>query len=167
MKQVAQLNNEGYFVGMTTADESPLEPGVYLMPAGTVDASEPTIPAGKRAKWTGNDWVLEDIPPEKPIQPYPSWTYDEVNNEWFAPETKPDDDARWDEETLAWIPGPEVKATQVRLQRDQLLNETDWTQVADAPVDSTVYSTYRQALRDIPQQSGFPTDITWPTNPSE
>ena len=59
----------------------------------------------------------------------------------------------------------EKLATEVRAQRDQLLTDSDWTQMPDAPVDQAAWATYRQALRDIPQQAGFPTDITWPTKP--
>jgi hypothetical protein len=70
MKQVIQLDAEGYFVGLTTADESPLEPGVFLIPAGAIDAPAPTIPEGQRAKWNGA-WVFEDIPqPEPEPEPY-------------------------------------------------------------------------------------------------
>lgn len=61
MKTVVQLDSDGYFVGTTTADESPKEPGVYLMPAGTVDTEAPTVPEGQKAKWN-NGWVFEDIP---------------------------------------------------------------------------------------------------------
>ena len=45
------------------------------------------------------------------------------------------------------------------------LAETDWTQVIDAPVDQAAWATYRQALRDIPDQAGFPTEVNWPTAP--
>lgn len=54
----------------------------------------------------------------------------------------------------------------VRAQRDALLTASDWTQVADAPVDTAAWATYRQALRDIPAQSGFPDNITWPQEPT-
>ena len=56
-------------------------------------------------------------------------------------------------------------AANARNQRDTLLTQTDWTQVADAPVDKAAWATYRQALRDVPQQIGFPTTITWPVKP--
>lgn len=56
-------------------------------------------------------------------------------------------------------------AEQIRAERDALLVASDWTQVADAPVDQQAWATYRQALRDIPQQPGFPTDVIWPTKP--
>jgi hypothetical protein len=71
MKQVIQLDAEGYFVGFTVADLSPLEPGVYLLPAGAMDAPVPTVPEGQRAKWNGA-WVFEDIPqPEPESEPEP------------------------------------------------------------------------------------------------
>ena len=57
------------------------------------------------------------------------------------------------------------QAKPVRESRNTKLSECDWTQVADAPVDKTVWATYRQALRDITTQSGFPWEITWPVAP--
>lgn len=59
----------------------------------------------------------------------------------------------------------ESLAAKVRAERDRKLAETDWTQVADSPVDSTVWSVYRQSLRDIPSQEGFPQEVTWPDQP--
>ena len=56
-------------------------------------------------------------------------------------------------------------AANARNQRDTLLTQTDWTQVADAPVDKAAWAAYRQALRDVPQQAGFPVTITWPEKP--
>lgn len=56
-------------------------------------------------------------------------------------------------------------AASARSQRDTLLTQTDWTQVADAPVDKAAWAAYRQALRDVPQQAGFPVTITWPEKP--
>lgn len=53
----------------------------------------------------------------------------------------------------------------VRSQRNALLSESDWTQVPDAPVDQAAWKTYRQALRDITSQQGFPYEVTWPTKP--
>ena len=57
------------------------------------------------------------------------------------------------------------QAKSVRASRDEKLKGCDWTQVADAPVDKTVWATYRQALRDVTAQSGFPWTITWPDAP--
>jgi hypothetical protein len=57
------------------------------------------------------------------------------------------------------------QAAQMRSERTRKLSECDWTQVADAPVDKAVWATYRQALRDITTQAGFPWDIQWPSEP--
>lgn len=54
---------------------------------------------------------------------------------------------------------------QARATRDALLKSCDWTQVSDAPVDKAAWQAYRQALRDVPDQSGFPTQIEWPEKP--
>lgn len=56
-------------------------------------------------------------------------------------------------------------AAQVRQERGVKLATSDWTQVADAPVDKAAWATYRQALRDIATQVGFPLAIVWPTQP--
>jgi len=58
-----------------------------------------------------------------------------------------------------------MKAEKVRQQRGRLLKASDWTQVADAPVDQAAWADYRQALRDIPQQEGFPENVVWPEKP--
>ena len=58
-----------------------------------------------------------------------------------------------------------VYSQQVREKRNKLLADSDWTQVADAPVDQTAWATYRQALRDITEQDGFPNEVTWPVEP--
>ncbi len=57
------------------------------------------------------------------------------------------------------------QAKSVRATRDAKLAECDWTQVADAPVDKAVWATYRQALRDITAQEGFPWTVTYPEQP--
>ena len=57
------------------------------------------------------------------------------------------------------------QAKAVRTQRGEKLKDSDWTQVADAPVDQAAWATYRQALRDISTQEGFPWTINWPEQP--
>lgn len=58
-----------------------------------------------------------------------------------------------------------VYSQQVRTKRNKLLAESDWTQVADAPVDKAAWATYRQALRDITEQDGFPLSVIYPEAP--
>ena len=57
------------------------------------------------------------------------------------------------------------KETEVRQQRNQLLNACDWTQLPDAPVNADEWIVYRQALRDITTQVNFPWNIVWPDIP--
>lgn len=65
-------------------------------------------------------------------------------------------------------PPPPTKdevAAQVRSHRDALLSSSDWTQMQDAPVDRAAWAEYRQALRDVTDQEGFPENVTWPEPP--
>ena len=57
------------------------------------------------------------------------------------------------------------QATNVRTSRTEMLKDCDWTQIADSTADKTAWATYRQALRDVPLQAGFPWTITWPETP--
>jgi hypothetical protein len=134
MKQVCQLDDEGYFVGMTTADESPLEPGVYLIPRGALDVAPPLPVEGKMVRWDG-EWVYEDIP-QPPLPPEP--TFEEILENAY-------------------------------LRRRVELQDSDWTQAVDNPMSDErkqEWAVYRQALRDVPQQEGFPDNISWPTKPT-
>ena len=61
-----------------------------------------------------------------------------------------------------------IQASSARAQRDKLLAATDWAVLPDSPLDEsskTSLKTYRQALRDVPQQEGFPNNISWPNMP--
>lgn len=62
-------------------------------------------------------------------------------------------------------PSFEKAAEDARAQRNRMLSASDWTQLTDAPVDSLAWANYRQALRDVPQQAGFPFSVTWPVAP--
>jgi len=57
------------------------------------------------------------------------------------------------------------QAKSVRNSRNTKLTDCDWTQIADSTADKTAWATYRQALRDVPSQAGFPWTVTWPTQP--
>jgi hypothetical protein len=101
---------------------------------------------------------------------------EEINGQWFTkwnlgPSFFDTEDAEGNVTTAAENEAA-YKATKdaeqaksVRSQRGDKLKDSDWTQVADAPVDKEAWATYRQSLRDVTQQSGFPWTITWPTQP--
>jgi hypothetical protein len=54
----------------------------------------------------------------------------------------------------------------IRLWRNGELAATDWTQLADTTADKTAWATYRQALRDLPEQNDDPKKIVFPTRPA-
>ena len=59
----------------------------------------------------------------------------------------------------------QTKWEEIRIQRNELLTECDWTQLLDIPTETKeLWQTYRQSLRDITSQSN-PYNITWPVKP--
>jgi hypothetical protein len=80
-------------------------------------------------------------------------------------------DGVWHERWELVEPTPEqveAQANAMRYERNEKLAASDWTQVDDAPLTNTqkaAWATYRQALRDITSQPGFPYSVNWPTQP--
>jgi hypothetical protein len=76
-----------------------------------------------------------------------------------------EEEAARDAEEAKWAAEADNRlAAEERQKRDALLAETDHYALSDVTM-STEMTTYRQALRDVPQQTDFPTSITWPTKP--
>lgn len=91
------------------------------------------------------------------------------NNHCYIEEINPKEDGTRQFQ-IKEIPDPtdEELALQIRAHRDILLNQTDYLMMPDYPIESdrlAKIKTYRQALRDIPEQSDFPRTITWPKKP--
>jgi hypothetical protein len=113
----------------------------------------------------GYDPVLEGPQPTL-IPPYQYAQRDgvvEVNGQWFT-------------HYIAVTPDADQKAAMdaaqgdvVRAERNQLLAACDWTQLIDSPLDPDgrgAWQLYRETLRMVPQQQGFPWTIEWPPQPS-
>lgn len=89
--------------------------------------------------------------------------YHQIDNE-LIPFT-PEEEAEWDAMESAWAAGANDRAAaEVRTERNQKLAETDWTALSDVTMSDEMIA-YRQALRDITTQDGFPNEVTWPTKP--
>jgi hypothetical protein len=84
---------------------------------------------------------------------------EQIEGKWYTKYSVVD----MDDEAKAAKDTEQAKA--IRSQRTDKLKGSDWTQVADAPVDKAAWATYRQALRDITAQPGFPWDTQWPDAP--
>jgi hypothetical protein len=96
---------------------------------------------------------------------------EQTNGQWFTKYvlgpvfTDTEDSSAAEQEAAYKATKDAEQAKSVRDERTKKLAETDWTQVADAPVDKEAWATYRQALRDVTAQETFPWDIVWPTQP--
>ena len=86
---------------------------------------------------------------DEPVQVDGQWTYTWSAQAMSAEEITENDDAT---------------ASAVRFQRDELLAKTDWMALSDNTM-SDAWAAYRQALRDITAQEGFPHSVTFPTKP--
>ena len=74
--------------------------------------------------------------------------------------------ADFDYATKQWVVNRALAIADISQKRQKLLASSDWTQMPDVLLATkTAWATYRQALRDIPKQSGYPTNIIWPTPP--
>jgi hypothetical protein len=79
-----QTDYDGVFVGPVECDESPLEPGVFLVPAGAVTEAPPQYSDKQFAQWDGSDWVIQTVPepePEPEPAPVPDITREDVEGE--------------------------------------------------------------------------------------
>jgi len=78
-----------------------------------------------------------------------------------------EEEAAQDALEASWASGENDRlAEMARAERNTKLAETDWTASSDVTM-SDAMTAYRQALRDVPAQLGFPSDITWPEKPEE
>jgi len=77
-----------------------------------------------------------------------------------------DEETARDAEEKTWADAADTRAAvQVREERDAKLASTDWMASSDLTI-SDAWKSYRAALRSVPQQSGFPNSISWPSVPS-
>jgi hypothetical protein len=77
-----------------------------------------------------------------------------------------EEEAEWDAQEAAYAAEADTrKSEEVRNERNRLIQQSDWMANSDVTM-SDEWRTYRQALRDITAQVGFPNDVIWPTEPS-
>lgn len=142
-KTVLQLDAAGYFVGYAVADESPLEPGVFLLPAGCIDEPAPQIPSGKVARRVNGSWLFVD-PPQQP-------------------EPQPEDPRQQALQAIEELEAIQIKQT-ARMEREERLKEAEAYALntlglnpaqlyaaASQPGAPTAFITYKK-MKDIDNQ---------------
>lgn len=73
---------------------------------------------------------------------------------------------KFDYSQRKWVGDEHAQRVQTSSLRNSLLQKTDWTQLPDVPLETKeAWATYRQALRDITEQQGYPFNVIWPTPP--
>ena len=120
-----------------------------------IDLTNISVPSSIHAvQWVDNEGWLEfrDVSENETISVKPAWL-DECISAWDTA------DAAYQEAVNNIDP-----ADAARFERDSLLSRTDWWATSDRTMTAE-QTAYRQALRDITNQDGFPDNVTWPTKP--
>lgn len=181
---VYEYDAQGYFSGTTFEQVDDDTREVIAMPPNCT-LIKPECNDKFFYKFDGEKWVAEKIPTTAEecvgiVISHESHTpHDVTMKKLFTALTKDSqthrvvhgDNWEWSVEAIP-APTPEEEeselAAKVRAQRDELISETDYLLMADYPISEeelAAVKTYRQALRDVPQQDGFPNDVVWPEKP--
>jgi hypothetical protein len=99
---------------------------------------------------------VADPATERVIEKTPQWTSGQLQQCWEVVKLSAQEQSerQFEQEVL------------IRQERNQCLSSCDWTQLPDVAVDKQAWADYRQALRAIPNQAGFPWEVKWPNPPS-
>lgn len=195
VKTVYSYDEDGFFADTHIAQINPKNPKQWLMPARvttvkpaltpkffykikdqtSVDSGWDAVPYPASAA----DFVGVQIPHQSRTMHHNILralltSFVQADPEHYREVAVNDDDGNKIATTVEAIPEPTPeelkarKAAEVRAQRDYLLNKTDYLVSGDYPIsaeDLAKVKTYRQALRDIPEQEGFPKSVTWSEEP--
>ncbi len=117
-----------------------------------------------------NDYLLQQIPENCSIIDLPSDPSNQYiqNNQVFDKSNKPNDFSVFDYVLKQWVPNSDLAENFVKTNRNKLLYQSDWTQLPNSPLTTEKqqeWAVYRQQLRDITSQSGYPFNVVWPTQP--
>lgn len=152
----------GEYIGTGEALPDPLEDSCFLIPAYATDVTPPKSGQNEIAVFDGESWSVK---PD--FRGTDCWSgYGDKHTITEIGETVPDGASQTEPEPEQ--PTSKQLAHDARAQRDARLSACDWvvirTQELGQPVQQE-WSEYRQALRDIPEQVGFPQSVDWPTEP--
>ena len=98
-------------------------------------------------------YFVDGVPMAMPESPGKFYVFDYASRTWLYKKT------------------PEMASAEALDKRNLLLQQSDWTDTASAPLRLgealyTAWQVYRQALRDVPAQAGYPQEVVWPNPPA-
>lgn len=127
-----------------------------------------SVPAEVHAvQWDGTSGEIEYVSNDVPnalITSLPSWAQAIADERKAVIDAEIAEEEKAEADRIAYENSTEGKAKAARRERDRLLSDVDWAAGTDVTM-SDAMKVYRQALRDVPQQAGFPENINWPTKP--
>ena len=91
-----------------------------------------------------------------------------VNSQLIDMPIKPNGAYVFDYTTQLWVAQPDAQSQTILVRRNELLYKSDWTQIPNNPLTTeqqNAWETYRQELRDVPEQQGYPYNVVWPIAP--
>lgn len=98
---------------------------------------------------------------------YDSESYYVLNNKPVKFPSQPEN-TFWDWNKKKWVQSADFAKSEIEIKRKTLLQQSDWTQIPNNPLtveQQQAWADYRQQLRDITSQSGYPFNVVWPTPP--
>lgn len=88
-----------------------------------------------------------------------------LNGRFVDRPERPSSSHVWNWDSCAWELNAGLVSESAIYKRNILLSESDWTQLPDVTCDKVAWATYRQSLRDLTLQPGYPFEIIWPEKP--
>ena len=125
-------------------------------------------------EWKAATYDFFGVDPIKSSRPFAPSSEDKIvvengieqnaEGDWVTAWVEQDKYASEEEKAADAAAAISVKSIEMREKRDEMLSRTDWMALSDVTM-SAEWRAYRQALRDIPEQEGFPDNVVWPTKP--
>lgn len=145
--------------------------GFPLSAAAAVAAGLITVGENQVAVWEGGRYVVKDDYTadnfwNKQTKALVNLNLGERPGTDITDLKPPHEKAEW--KVDKWVIPTTAQAADARSKRDELLGGCDFIMLSDHPAtNKAAWKTYRQELRDVPEQAGFPDAITWPTKPAK
>lgn len=168
----------GELLAQGFADENPLDKSQPLIPANATILEPQNTTNGKTVIFDGSSWSLIDdyrgrlvYDKSNPNESKEIKELGAIPDGWTLKE--PPEYSVWNVNAQDWEYSQELerpdKEASVRSQRDTIVDRVsrEINRLEDAGKDATAWRQYRVALRNVPEQEGFPFDITWPEQPAD